>query len=145
EHAQLHAGGVRVDPHLAAEGVDLPHEVTLCRAADGRVARHHRHVPLAECEQKRAHPHARRRERGLTAGVARSDDDHVKPLRHRRHLLPQRVSPGLNTLLYRARDGPATPYPSLRYFPTQNSAKISSIKASVTFSPVISARASRLS
>ena len=78
EHAELDAGAIGGARHHAAERVDLPHQMALADAADGRIAAH-----LAERldvlrEQQRARAHARRRQRGLGAGVAAADDDHVK-------------------------------------------------------------------
>ena len=39
EHTALQGTGVRRATHLAAEGVDLTHQMTLRRAADRRIAR----------------------------------------------------------------------------------------------------------
>ena len=43
EHAVLDAAGVRRAAHLAAEGVELAHEMALARAANGGVAGHVAH------------------------------------------------------------------------------------------------------
>ena len=43
EHAELYAGLVRIDAHLAAERIELAHEMALARAANGGVAGHVAH------------------------------------------------------------------------------------------------------
>ncbi|MPM73054.1 hypothetical protein SDC9_120030 [bioreactor metagenome] len=43
EHAHLNQRIIRGKPHLAAHGVDFPHEMALSRAADGRITGHEPH------------------------------------------------------------------------------------------------------
>ncbi len=77
EDAELDAGCVDVLSHLAAEGVDLLHQVTLGQAADGRVAGHQGNGVQVDGEKERRAPHARRGERRLAAGMPGPHHDHV--------------------------------------------------------------------
>ncbi len=77
EHAKLDTSGVGYPPHLAAEGVDLAHQVALANAADRRVARHQGDGVEREGEAGGARPHARRRQGRLATGVARPHHDHL--------------------------------------------------------------------
>ena len=64
--------------HQPVEGVDLAHQVALAQAADGRVAGHLADGLELVGEQQGARAEARRRGRGLAAGVPAADDDHVR-------------------------------------------------------------------
>ena len=80
--AELDAGLVRRERHGAAQRIDLLDQMALADAADGRVAAHLAERLDVVGEQQRAPPHAGGRERGLGAGVAAADHDHVDiPLR----------------------------------------------------------------
>ena len=59
------------------EGVDLAHEVALAQPADRGVAGHLADGFEPVGQQQRAGAHPRRRGRGLAAGVAAADHDHV--------------------------------------------------------------------
>ena len=80
EGAELDAGEVRGARHGAAQGIDLPHQVSLADAADRRVAAHRAERLQALGHQQRACAHARSRQRRLGAGVAAADDDHLEGL-----------------------------------------------------------------
>ena len=77
EGPELDTGAVRGACHGAAESVDLAHEVTLPDAADGRIAAHLTQRLDALGQQKRARTHPRGGQRGLRAGMASADDNHV--------------------------------------------------------------------
>ena len=67
--------------HRAAQRVDFLDQVPLADAADRRVARHLAQRLDVVRQEQRAPAHARRRERGLGAGMAAADDDHVETRR----------------------------------------------------------------
>ncbi len=77
QHAKLNAGRVGVEPHHAAERVDLADHLALGLATDRRVARHlaDRVEVLRQHERRAAE--ARCGTGGLDASVAGADDDHV--------------------------------------------------------------------
>ncbi len=77
QHAELDAGGVGVDSHLAAERVDLAHHLSLGQSADGWVARHLADGVQVHGQEQRLASHARGSQRRLDAGMARPDDDDV--------------------------------------------------------------------
>lgn len=77
QHPVLDAGGVRGPGHLSAEGVQLPDEVALARAAYGRVAGHVPHRVEVYGKADRLHAEARRGQRGLYPGVARAYNDYI--------------------------------------------------------------------
>ncbi len=77
QRAPLDAGAIGRHGHRAAEGVDFLDQMTLADAADGRIAAH-----LAEGfdivgQQQGARTQTRGGERGLGAGMAAADDDHI--------------------------------------------------------------------
>ena len=76
EHAELYAGLVRIDAHLAAERIELAHEMAFARAADRRVAGHQGNIIHRERRQKRSAADARSGQR-LHAGMASADDDDI--------------------------------------------------------------------
>ena len=59
QHAVLNAGPVRGLRHLAPQSVQLPHQVALSRAADGRVAGHVPHAVQVYGKADGVHPEAR--------------------------------------------------------------------------------------
>ena len=73
EHPVLDAGLVRRLRHLAAERVQLPHQVALAGAADGRVAGHVAHAVEIDGEADRVHAEPRGGQRGLDARVSCAD------------------------------------------------------------------------
>ena len=77
QHAELDAGEVGDLAHEAVEGVDLAHQVALAEAADGRIAGHFADRSEAVGDQRRARAHAGSSRRGLAAGMAAADHDHV--------------------------------------------------------------------
>ena len=78
EDAELDAGFVGGRRHRAAQRVDLLDQMALADAADRRVAAHLPQRLDVVRQQQRAAAHARRGQRGLGAGMAATDDDHVE-------------------------------------------------------------------
>ena len=78
QDAEVDAGFVGRRRHRAAQRVDLLDQVALADAADRRVAAHLPQGLDVVRQQQRRRAHARRGERGLGAGVAAADDDHVE-------------------------------------------------------------------
>ena len=78
EHARLDEHVVDRAAHLAAQRVDLAYQVPLARAADGRVARHHRHLIQVQRQKQRLYAHPRRRQRRLASRVPRACYDQLK-------------------------------------------------------------------
>ena len=77
QHPVLDAGFVGRFRHLAAEGVELPHQVSLSRAADGGIAGHVAHAVEIYREAHGIKSKARGGKGRLDAGVSRADDRHV--------------------------------------------------------------------
>ena len=78
EHPVLDAGRIRRPAHLAAQSVQLPDQVALAGAADGRVAGHIAHGVQIDGEDNGLQSHPRRRQSRLDAGMARADDGNIK-------------------------------------------------------------------
>ena len=78
EHAELDAGRVDGPAHGAAQGVDLADDLPLGHAADGRVAAHLGDRVEVDRQQGGVRAHPRGGQRGLDAGVAGADHDHVE-------------------------------------------------------------------
>ena len=78
EHPVLDAGFVRRPAHFAAEGVQLPDQLALARAADGGIAGHVAHRVQIDGEAHRAQAQPRGGERCLNARVARTDHGDIK-------------------------------------------------------------------
>jgi len=81
EDAKLDAALVGGQRHGAAHGIDFLDQVALADAADRGVAAHLPQRFDVVAEQQSLAAHAGRRQRGLGAGMAAADDDHVKFLR----------------------------------------------------------------
>ena len=81
EHTKLDARGVDRAGHHAPEGIDLPHELRLPHAADGRVAAHLADGVAVGCEQGRSGSESGCCAGRLHTGVAGSDHDHVVVVR----------------------------------------------------------------
>ena len=77
KQAELDADGVGDFAHDAAERVDLPHQVTLGDAADGRVAGHLRDQVEIHGDHRGPEAHAGAGPGGLAPGVAGADHDDV--------------------------------------------------------------------
>ena len=77
EGAPLDAGAVGGMRHRAAQGIDLLDQMALADPADGRVAAHRADGLDVVGQQQGARTAACGRQRGLGAGVAAADDDHV--------------------------------------------------------------------
>ena len=77
EHAELDPGAVDGAAHDAVQGVDLAHEVALAQPADRRVAGHHADGLGLVGQQQGPGAEPGRRRRGLAAGMAAADHDHV--------------------------------------------------------------------
>ena len=78
EHTVLNAGRVRGAGHLAAQRVDLAHQMALGRAADRGVAGHVADRIQIDGKAGRMHTQPGGGKRGLDARVARADHDNVK-------------------------------------------------------------------
>ena len=78
QHPVLDAGLVRRLGHLAAQGVDLPDQVALARAAHGGVAGHIAHRVQVDGEANGFQPHPGGGQGGFYPGVARADHGDVK-------------------------------------------------------------------
>src|SRR5690606_15481411 len=88
EHANLDAGGIRDTAHQAVHRIDLPHEMALAHAADGRIAGHGADRVVTECYERSTGALARRSGSGFTTGMSAADhDDIVKSGNHRYWLL----------------------------------------------------------
>ena len=77
EHPVLDAGLIGRARHLAAERVELAHEMALARAADGGVAGHVADGVHIDGEADGVQSQPRGGQRGLNARVARADDGDV--------------------------------------------------------------------
>ena len=77
EQLELYAGSVDCAAHQSAQRIDLSDQMSLRRAADRRIARHVRDGFSSERAQSDAAAELRRRPRGLDAGVAGADDNHI--------------------------------------------------------------------
>ena len=77
QHTELDAGSVDGAGHHATEGVDLPHELRLPHAADGRVAAHLADGVAVGREKGCLRSQPGCRAGRLHAGVAGPDHDHV--------------------------------------------------------------------
>ena len=77
QHPVLDAGFVRGPGHLAAQSVQLPHQVALGGAADGGVAGHVAHAVQIDGKAHRVQPQPCRGQGRLDARVARADDGDV--------------------------------------------------------------------
>ena len=83
QHPVLDAGLVCGLGHFAAQRVQLPHQMTLSRAADGRVAGHVAHCVQIDGKAHRLQSQPCRRQRRLDAGVPRADDGNIKLSRNK--------------------------------------------------------------
>ena len=83
QHPVLNAGLVRRLGHLAAQSVQLTHQMALSRAADGRVAGHVAHRIQIDGKAHRLQSQPRRGQRCLDAGMARADDGNIKLSRNK--------------------------------------------------------------
>ena len=77
EHPALYESLIDIYSHLAAERVDLPHQVTLARAAYRRIARHHSNSLQVYGKHQRFLPHPGSSKPGFTACMACADNDHI--------------------------------------------------------------------
>jgi len=75
--AELDSGGVDIFRHLAAQSVDLFHQLAFSQTTDGRVAGHLRDGVQIDGENERRVIHPRRCESRLTASVASADNDNI--------------------------------------------------------------------
>ena len=78
EHAELDARRIGHPAHQPVERIDLADQMALAETADGGIAGHRADGRKAMGHQRRPRTHARRRARGLAAGVAAADDDDVE-------------------------------------------------------------------
>ena len=78
EEPELDAGGVGDAAHEAVERVDLAHQVPFAEPADRGIAGHGADGRKPLGDQRRTRAHARGRGRGLTAGMAAANDNHIE-------------------------------------------------------------------
>ncbi len=90
QEAKLDSGLVHRQAHLAAERVDLAHQMALADTANRRVAGHLADMVEIEREHQRARAHPRRGQRSFDTGVAGADYDNVVVHREQR-LWPARA------------------------------------------------------
>ena len=90
EHTELDPSFIGGDRHGSAQGVDFLDHVPLADAADGGVTRHLAERFDAVRQEKRLAASASGGERGLGAGMAAADYDHVKSSR-KMHRLGKRT------------------------------------------------------
>ena len=76
EHTELNAAGIGRTAHFSAQGVDLPHQLALGGAADGRVAGHIAHTVQIGGDHQGTMAQPGRGQRRLDAGMASSDNHH---------------------------------------------------------------------
>ena len=88
EHTALQEGGVRRLSHLAAESVDLTHQVTLSGAADGGIAGHIAHPVHINGKYDGVAPQSGGGKSCLDAGVTGADDRHVIGAIEKQHGYP---------------------------------------------------------
>ena len=77
EHLGLYKGFIYIFSHLAAERIQLAHQVALRASADIRVARHQGDAVHADGKHDRLESQSRACQRRLTAGVSRPDDRYI--------------------------------------------------------------------
>lgn len=78
EDAELQASQVGDAAHLAAQSIDLAHEVAFADAADGRIATHLPDGVAVHGEECGFEAHARGGKSGFAARMAGADDDQVE-------------------------------------------------------------------
>ena len=78
QHPVLDARAIGRLRHLAAERVELAHEMALPRAADGGIAGHIAHCVQVDREAHGPQPHPRGGQGGFYPGVSRADDGDIK-------------------------------------------------------------------
>ena len=77
QHTVLNTGPVRRLCHLPAESVQLPDQMTLACAADGRVAGHVAHAVQIDGKADRVQTQSCRGQSGLNPGVACADHGNI--------------------------------------------------------------------
>ena len=83
EDAELDAACVRHAAHEAVKRVDLADEMAFAETADRGIAGHGADGREPVGDERRARAHARGGGRGLAAGMAATDDDHIEASVHR--------------------------------------------------------------
>ncbi len=77
EKAKLDSGRIDRQRHLAAQRVDLPHQMALADPADRRIARHLPDMVQVERQHQASRAHPRSRQRRLNPGMPSPDNDYV--------------------------------------------------------------------
>ena len=77
EHTVLDTGLIRVDTHLAAQCIELPHEMPLCRPTNRWIAWHHRYIVHAQCRKQRRTANTGRSQRGLYTCMSGANHDYI--------------------------------------------------------------------
>ena len=78
QNAKLDAGLVRDPSHKPVEGIDFAHEMAFAEPADGGIAGHCADRGKGKRDERGLCAHPRGRRRGLAAGMAAADHDHIK-------------------------------------------------------------------
>ena len=78
QQLELDPCGIDGLPHEATERVDFTHQVSLCRAANGRIAGHMRHGVHRQRADADADAQPGRRKRSLTTGVTGANNHDVE-------------------------------------------------------------------
>ncbi len=82
QHLELDAAAVGNPAHQAVQSVDFPDQMALSEPADGRIAGHRADRRKSMGDERRGSAQARGSGRGLTAGVAAANHDHIETLIH---------------------------------------------------------------
>ena len=85
EHTVLNAGRVGRARHLSTQRVNLAHQLSLCRAADRRIAGHIANRVQVDRKAGGLHAKARRGQRGFNPRMPRPDHGNVERLRRKKH------------------------------------------------------------
>ena len=78
EHAVLDTSGVRCPRHLAAQCIDLTHQMPLCRTANSRIARHIADSIQIDRKTRGFHSKTCSGKRRFNPRMPRADHDNVK-------------------------------------------------------------------
>jgi hypothetical protein len=136
----LDAGLIGNTSHKSVKRVDLAHQLSLAKAADGGIARHRPDRVVSERNQRRFYASAGSRSRRFASGVPAANDNDVKSQSH----FPYPILSGDFRVVSRetqklAQEGV---FHVSHYLPMQNVEKIEPRRSSTAISPVIQPSAS---